>query len=199
MKEVLIVCAMQKEGIKIASRLELDKVNDSIFRKGSISLLISGIGKQKTAISLTQYLCNNVKPELIVNIGYAGATDIQIGKWVNVTKCFNYEWDIPGEEKYSMLDFGNQELVILNLEDMICAPCYTAEAFVTNTELTEQVVFDMELHSVALICDMENIKLLSLKKVSDNLSLEKYYDNLKSEEVFELESSVKILKESNLI
>lgn len=185
---------MQKEAIKIVDKLELNKVNDTIFRSGDITLLITGIGKQKTAISLMEYLCTNNRPELIVNIGYAGSTDIQIGKWVNVTNCYNYEWDIPGEEKYSMLDFGNQKLEVLDVENLLFVPCYTAESFVTSTSLKGSMVFDMELHSVALICDMKKIRLLSLKKVSDNLSLDKYYDNLKCEQVFELESSIEFLK-----
>ena len=195
MKEVLIVCAMPKEATKIAKKLELNQINETVFRKENIALLTSGIGKQKTAISLTEYLCNNTKPDLIVNIGYAGSTDIQIGKWVNVTKCYNYEWDIPGEEKFSMLDFGNQELKTLKNEELLTAPCYSAEAFVTKTDLEGHMVFDMELHSIAIICDMKKINLISLKKVSDNLSLEKYYDNLKTEEVFELESCVKFLSQ----
>lgn len=110
MKEILIICAMEKESKTIAQELKLQKVTETIFKKNNISLLISGIGKQKTAINLTKYLCENIKPDLIVNIGYAGSTDIKIGTWVNITKSYNYEWDIPGEEKYSFLDYGNQEL-----------------------------------------------------------------------------------------
>lgn len=49
-----------------------------------------------------------MKPELIINIGYADSTDIRVGDWVAISKSYNYEWEILGEEKYSMLDFGNQ-------------------------------------------------------------------------------------------
>ena len=57
MKEILIICAMEKESKTIAQELKLQKVTETIFRKNNISLLISGIGKQKTAINLTKYLC----------------------------------------------------------------------------------------------------------------------------------------------
>jgi hypothetical protein len=51
----------------------------------------------------------------------------------------------------------------------------------------------MELHSIALICDMNNISLLSIKKISDNLSLGDYYNNLTKDEVFELTSCLDFL------
>ena len=177
MKEILIICAMEKESKTIAQELKLQKVTETIFKKNNISLLISGIGKQKTAINLTKYLCENIKPDLIVNIGYAGSTDIKIGTWVNITKSYNYEWDIPGEEKYSFLDYGNQELELTKNTEIQKVECYSAESFVTKTDLTGHLAFDMELHSVAVIGDMFKIPVMSLKKISDNLSLEDYYDN----------------------
>ena len=146
MKNILIHCAMEKEGEQIAKFLELSKVqkydtnlkNNSIkeskekFNKTDInnfievysnkvnnfadvylndknsnlenvenniytenktkmSLLITGIGKQKTAIGLTKYLCENDKPDLIINIGYAGSTSAKIGSWVSINKSYNLE------------------------------------------------------------------------------------------------------------
>lgn len=193
MKEILIVCAMEKEAVKIAEEIKLNKINKYIYRKENTTLLITGIGKQKTAISLTEYLCENIKPDLIINIGYAGSTDIKIGEWVNIKKSYNYEWYIPGEEKFSMLDFGNQTLIQLDNNKIEKVNCYTAESFVTKTDLQEHIAFDMELHSIALICDMRNIKLLSLKKITDNLSLDNYYQNLKSEYIYELSSFTKLI------
>ena len=194
MKEILIICAMEKESKTIAQELKLEKVTETIFRKNNISLLISGIGKQKTAINLTKYLCKNIKPDLIVNIGYAGSTDIKIGTWVNITKSHNYEWNIPGEEKYSFPDYGNQELELIKNTEIQKVECYSAESFVTKTDLTGHLAFDMELHSVAVIGDMFKIPVMSLKKISDNLSLEDYYDNTENNEnVFELSSSLKLL------
>ena len=40
---------MEKESKTIAQELKLQKVTETIFKKNNISLLISGIGKQKTA------------------------------------------------------------------------------------------------------------------------------------------------------
>ncbi len=196
MREILIVCAMKKESNSIAQKLNLKQIAENIWKKNNISLLISGIGKQRTAISLTKYLCKNSKPDLIINIGYAGSTDIKIGSWVNITKSYNYEWEIPGEEKYSFLDYGNKKLNLINNDSIEKVECYSSESFVTKTYLKGHIAFDMELHSISVICDMNNIKLISLKKISDNLSLDDYYHNTENNEyVFELDSCIDFIKD----
>ena len=134
-----------------------------------------------------------MKPDLIINIGYAGSTDIQVGKWVNISRVYNYEWEIPGEEKYVMLAGGSQKLELLDNSEIEKVECYSSESFVTETDLEEHVAFDMELHSISLLCEMYEIPLISLKKISDNLSLDKYYENLEEKEVFELESCLDYL------
>lgn len=198
MRKILFICAMEKEAKQIAEKLEMKEINKNLYERGEKRLLITGIGKQLTAISLTKYLCNNIKPDLIINVGYAGSTDIPIGKWVNISRVYNYEWDIPGEEKYVMLNGGSQKLELLKNCNIEKVECYTAECFVTDTDLEEHVAFDMELHSIALICDLYEIPLLSLKKISDNLNLGEYYNNLKEDDVFELISFLDFFNNFNL-
>lgn len=220
MKNILIHCAMQKEGMQIAKALNLTKKDkkETNTSKGNeekndiklidnfitiysnyiekenikLNLIITGIGKQKTAIGLTKYLCENDKPDLIINIGYAGSVNSKIGSFVSINKSYNLEWDIPGEQKYSMDDLGRQDLV--NIDELENLPCYSAECFVNSTDIKENVIFDMELHSVSLLADLYNIPLVSLKKVSDNLSMDDYYKTIDNSELFELESSIKYIK-----
>lgn len=196
MKNILFICAMEKEAKQIAEKLEMKEINKNLYENENENkrLLITGIGKQLTAINLTQYLSNNSKPDLIINIGFAGSTDIPIGKWVNISRVYNYEWEIPGEEKYVMLAGGSQKLEVLENSNIEKVECYSSESFVTETDLEEHVAFDMELHSISLICDLYEIPLLSLKKISDNLSLGDYYENLNKEDVFELVSCLSLLK-----
>ena len=201
MKKVLFVIAMEKEAKDIAKKLELNEIkndkhnnyNSKIYRKDNISLLITGIGKQQTAINLTQYLENNKEniPDTIINIGYVGSTNTKIGAWVSVDKIYNYEWNIPGEQRYSIDGFkdNNGIIKVIKNKQVKVLPCYSAESFVTSTDIKYDVIFDMELHSIYLVCQMYNIKeLISLKKVSDNLSLEDYYNNIDMKKVMELES-----------
>ena len=143
MNNILIHCAMEKEGEKIARKLNLEKIDTEelltvyrgIIKETQMNLIITGIGKQKTAIGLTKYLCKNRIPDLIINIGYAGSTNTEIGKWISIDKSYNLEWYIPGEEKYSMLDFGNQELE--TVEELEKLPCYSSETFVKKTDIKE--------------------------------------------------------------
>lgn len=192
MKKILFVIAMEKEATSIAENLKLNKVNENTFCNENISLIITGIGKQRTAISLTKYLENNEKPDVIINVGYAGSTDAKIGTWVNVNNSFNYEWQILDEEKYSLK--GLDSKILRDREKIVNMPCYSAESFVTRTDINESVLFDMELHSIYIICQMYGICLISLKKVSDNLCLDEYYKNIERENL-ELESCIDILKE----
>ena len=191
MKNILLHCAMLKEGEQLAKKLGLKKIKENLYELDNKRLIITGIGKQKTAIGLVKYLEKNPKPAIIINIGYAGSTNEKIGTWVNISKSYNLEWNIPDEEKYSM-DVGNQDLI--TIENMKTLPCYSAECFVTKTDIEENVIFDMELHSLAIICDMYNIKLASLKKVTDNLNIKDYYKNIETENIFELESSLEFIK-----
>lgn len=206
MKKVLFVIAMEKEAKDIEKKLELNEIkndknnnyNSKIYRKENITLLITGIGKQQTAINLTQYLENNKEniPDTIINVGYVGSTNTKIGAWVSVDKIYNYEWNIPGEQRYSIDGFKDKNGIIkvIKNKQVKVLPCYSAESFVTSTDIKDDVIFDMELHSIYLVCQMYNIKeLISLKKVSDNLSLEDYYNNIDMKKVMELESCLELL------
>lgn len=195
MRQVLFVIAMEKEAIDIKNKLGLEKVQDNMYRKENISLLVTGIGKQQTAIRLTQYLEHTQnKPDVIINIGYAGSTNSKIGEWVNVSKSFNYEWMIPGEQQYIVEGFDDDRIKTIQNEEISKIPCYSAESFVTSTKIKENVLFDMELHSIYLACCMYGIDLIALKKVSDNLNLDDYYKNIDMKEVLELTSGLELLK-----
>lgn len=197
MKKILFVIAMQKEATKIAEELTLKQITENQYSRDNITLIITGVGKQQTAMSLVSYLENNKenKPDIIINMGYAGSTNSEIGQWVNVNKSYNYEWNIPGEERYTIIGYDKEKISTLDNANIKILPCYSAESFVTSTDIKEDVVFDMELHSIYMICCKYDIELISLKKVSDNLSLENYYENIKMEEVMELTSGLSYLKE----
>lgn len=204
MKRILFVIAMEKEAKDIAKELglvEKKSKDGKVFEKDNISLLISGIGKQQTAINLIKYLENNKEnlPDIIINVGYVGSTQSKIGSWVSVNKSYNYEWFIPGEQKYEVEGFNKNIIKDINETEIKALPCYSAESFVTSTDMTDDVVFDMELHSIYMICCMYGIELISLKKVSDNLSLDDYYKNIDMKDVMELTSSLKILKKAGCI
>ena len=59
MKKILFVIAMQKEATKIAKELTLKQITENQYSRDNITLIITGVGKQQTAMSLVSYLENN--------------------------------------------------------------------------------------------------------------------------------------------
>ena len=65
MKKILFITAMEKEGKQIAGTLKMKEIEENLFENSEkgLRLLITGVGKQLTAINLTQYLGKNGKPD----------------------------------------------------------------------------------------------------------------------------------------
>ena len=99
----------------------------------------------------------------IVNIGYAGSNNIPKGEICFISECRHYHPNVEYNEAVYVLD---GEYI-----------CYTSDDFVTHTDLTEPVVFDMELYA---ILSMGFTKVTAVKIISDNLSIEEYEEEIKS-------------------
>ena len=93
----------------------------------------------------------------IVNIGYAGSNTIPVGTYCTIAECRHYHPNVTYEEETYRL---NGDYV-----------CYTSDDFVTQTEIKEPVVFDMELYA---ILSMGFTDVTAIKIISDNLSYEEY-------------------------
>lgn len=93
----------------------------------------------------------------IINFGYVGSNSIPVGTTVDVGECNLYHPNVDYiEPRYSL---GGD------------TKCYTSSDFVLSTDITEPVVFDMELAYI-LAMGFQNVK--SIKIVSDNLNLKEY-------------------------
>lgn len=99
----------------------------------------------------------------IINWGYAGSNSIAKGFTVQVDSCSLYHPHVTYDEPTFSL------IVSDKYADGV--PCYTSCDFVTQTDITEPCVFDMEL---AYILGMGFKKVSSIKVISDNLNLEQY-------------------------
>ena len=56
MRNILIHCAMEKEGKQIAEKLGLREAEANVYRRDNISLVISGLGKEMTMMAVSKYL-----------------------------------------------------------------------------------------------------------------------------------------------
>ena len=114
-------------------------------------VIITGVGGTNVINAL-----NGLSKEVgIVNIGFAGSADLEIGKMYRVKECRLFH-KVPFAEKTYNLLSGD-------------IACYTSTDFVT--EGPAGVLFDMEL---AFICAMGFKSIISYKFVSDHCNLEEY-------------------------
>lgn len=120
--------------------------------------IITGIG----ALNVINALSKIDRSTPIINIGYAGSNSIPAGNKVEVGKVRLYHPNVEYiEPEYT-------------LSGKI--PCFTFCDFVTETDIKEPCVFDMELAYI-LAMGFENVT--SIKIVSDNLNVEEFEKCLK--------------------
>lgn len=102
----------------------------------------------------------------VVNIGYAGSNHTPIGEILTVSDSYRL---VTGN--YNFTDHANPL--------HICGsglPCYTNNDFVTATDKSEPVLFDMELNYIAAFSPRINLRA-SIKIVSDNLDVDVFRNN----------------------
>lgn len=102
----------------------------------------------------------------VVNIGYAGSNRTPIGEIMTVSDSYRL---VKGN--YNFVDHANP----LHIADE-GMPCYTNNDFVTETDMTEPVLFDMELNYISAFTPRINL-LASIKIVSDNLDVDVFRNN----------------------
>jgi len=90
--------------------------------------------------------------DILVNVGYCGAVDIQVGTIVEPNETVSYE---TGDGKPLQTHF-----------DCVHVPCFTSEKFVTEACSIFPSTYDMELRMIDALPHKE---LYVLKIVSDNL------------------------------
>lgn len=122
----------------------IDSVGDAV---------VTGVG----ALNVIRSIRNFPKDTPILNVGYAGSNSIPIGTRVSVGKVRLYHPKVDFQD--SEYDIGSGAL------------CYTSCDFVTDTNIEEPCVFDMEL---AFILALGFTNVSAIKVVSDNLSVRQF-------------------------
>ncbi|MBQ0137628.1 MAG: hypothetical protein KBS40_06480 [Bacteroidales bacterium] len=128
-------------------------------------VLVTGVG----GVNIVRALRDVPKDTHVLNIGYAGSANFNIGTVVEVTEVFTNHPNCRFAEptlKLNPVDDG-----LFPIADRK-AVCYTNSDFVLASDYKD-CVFDMEL---AYIAAMGFAKTSALKLVSDNLSLHAYHE-----------------------
>lgn len=128
-------------------------------------ILVTGVG----AINVMHVLRDVPRNSQIINIGYAGSANYEIGSVVSVTEVRLNHPCVTYPEPKLLLNIVNDDYLKV---PSTCqkSVCYSNTDFVLQSDYKD-CVFDMELAYIAAM-GFEN--LVSLKIVSDNLSLHDY-------------------------
>ena len=139
-------------------------------------VLITGVG----ALNVLRALRDVPREKELLNIGYVGSANFEVGSLVEVTDvCLNHP-NVTYPEPELRLQTGG-ELISAALYHsaegqeparLLQARCYTNTDFVLQSDYRD-CVFDMEL---AFIAGMGFTRLRAIKHVSDNLSLHAYHE-----------------------
>ena len=125
-------------------------------------VLVTGVG----AFNIMRSLRNIAPDTPIINIGYAGSSNFEIGTAVEVTEArLNHPQVTYPEPEYKLQPLCKPIAAMK-------AVCYTGTDFVTQSNYND-CVFDMEL---AFILGMGFSNVSAIKIVSDNLSLHSYHE-----------------------
>ena len=110
--------------------------------------------------------CNLPKGTRIINIGYAGSNNIEIGTVSLVSDSYRYT-----DGTYKFDDHANP--LHLSNEGL---PCYTGNSFFTESDKTAPTLYDMELNYIASFSPHLEL-VAAVKIVSDNLSVDAFMNN----------------------
>ena len=150
---------MAEEG----ERVLLDKAQQTLgLDLSDTELIFTGVG----AINIIRSLQHLDREAELINIGYAGSANFDLGTWVEVTEVRLNHPNVTYPEPELHLPITNHQLPITK------SVCYTNTDFVLASDYKD-CVFDMEL---AFIAALGFNNLHSFKYVSDNLSLHAYHN-----------------------
>ena len=159
MKDVLIVCALEKE-------------TDNLLE--GYNVLYTGVGKGNATYELTRHFITYGFPEIVVNYGTAGSRNLPIGELVECNRFVQRDMDVSGlgfakgQTPFDITPIliGNDPLWDSERNVIVG----TGDSFVENVsdELSIIDVFDMESYALAKVCGKFNVPFRCWKYITDN-------------------------------
>lgn len=159
MKKILVTYAVQEEFVPVS------------IKNAEITFVCTGIGKTKSAMKLTEAICNN-RPDLVLNMGTAGSIHHKVG---DIFICNNFidrdfqRVKLPGIVFEIGFDADLEDEFICNFisQQKKVGTCNTGDSFVTEIESLDGDVVDMEAFAQAVVCKEFNLPLISVKYITD--------------------------------
>lgn len=169
-----IIMATMIEAKPFVSGLSLEPVHKKpflVFKNTNFLLVISGIGKAHAAMA-TAYCCTKFNPDMVVNIGAAGALNMfkQKGDIFQISRII--EHDRPGFQTGQPIVYNLSTMADVNVE---YANLSTSDKAAISIQDRKKVaiyggeLIDMEGASIVQTCKKFNIPCHIFKYVSDSL------------------------------
>ena len=175
-----IVVAMDSEMELLLSNLHQDnyKVRENVFKTYEFNInnkefvgIVSGVGKIK-ASAATEHLLTRNNISKVLNFGMAGGigTSVNIGDIVNIIGSYDNDEDLSafGHEKVK------RQLISIDDFESPQGICVSGDKFINDYEESKEIkerynalCYEMELSAIALICNMHEIPVISIKYISD--------------------------------
>jgi adenosylhomocysteine nucleosidase len=164
-----LIFATMTEAKPFIQGMTLEKVENeafSVFQKGQIVLIISGIGKVNGAMAAA-YCCQTFHPALVCNLGAAGATNssLVLGDIVHVREAVEYDrLELKSNKPHVHIPHI--------LDGFPLSTIATQDTPVIEAEKREEIasfaaLADMEAASVIQVCHKFQTKCVIFKFVSD--------------------------------
>lgn len=185
------VIAMQSEALPLLSMVKESKqyvlagrdCYEGELSGEKIAVIVCGIGKVNAA-SATQALVLRYQPDIIINIGVAGAVnpDLKVCDVCAVSKAVQYDFDITAIDDVPVGYIQNIKQQYIYTDKKIferlsekykAVTVASADRFSFKKSEAEFIktlggdLRDMELGAIAQVCFLNNVPYISLKTVSD--------------------------------
>jgi nucleoside phosphorylase len=172
MNKTIIIAALSEELHVLEHQFETKHVewNDYAYEVGEKYIFVlSGVGNINSAMSAEAAIsfcyANNFEIDEVLNFGLAGVFDnLPVGTYLPIKTVTHYDFDTStlheGEDEIRRYELNGGEFV-----------CTSGDKFLDNRPKysEEATACDMELAGVAAVCTFHNIKLRSIKIVSDKV------------------------------
>lgn len=207
---ITIICAMEqelKEIINLMENIKYETFGIFKFFFGKINntecvAVLCGVGKVNAAMC-AQSLINKYRPEIILNVGVAGAIDkkIKVGDIVISDYAIEYDFDISA--------FPNRKKGEISGINTVSIPCcketsdkilksakkhlkntsvhvgtiLTGDQFINSKEKLKELkdefgglACDMETGSIAQVCFLNKVKFVAVRSISDTADSNSHID-----------------------
>ena len=186
--EKLYLFALEDERAAFLSGLSsTPEKKDDLFIVGSSAFAVIGVGKVFAAMH-TERLIQALKPALVINVGVAGGVSLSTNDWVLASAALFYDVDVTafnyekGQYPRSTARFLAGTDAFNKLLSVWPSDAHhhhgviaTGDRFLTSPEPLDDfknvpiLAVDMELASVAMVCQAHLVPWLSIKTISDTV------------------------------